>query len=322
MANYPIMRIEKRQMGSVTAIGNHHERLKEKYASNPDIVDERTHMNYHIVQPEDRYRVLVKKRIDEVGARQRKNSVVLQDVFVSATPEWIRALPEHEQQAYLEYAFDFFKERFGEDNIISAVVHLDEATPHMHLTFVPITKDGRLSSKELIGGPKGLVKMQDDFYAHMVERYPDLSRGISKTVTHRKHLPSNLYKNARELDKKYDAIVAAVNDIGIVGNAKKRDEAIKLLGQYAPEMAMMEGQLRTTEKYIKNLEQRVDHDDQVIAGKNSELNEKDMELFKERSKVRALEAQQIKLQKVINQIPREVLEQMATEERNRRKMER
>ena len=254
--------------------------------------------------------------------RQRKNSVVLQDVFVSATPEWIRALPEHEQQAYLEYAFDFFKERFGEDNIISAVVHLDEATPHMHLTFVPITKEGRLSSKELIGGPKGLVKMQDDFYAHMVERYPDLSQGISKTVTHRKHLPSNLYKNARELDKKYDAIVAAVNDIGIVGNAKKRDEAIKLLGQYAPEMAMMEGQLRTTEKYIKNLEQRVDHDDQVIAGKNSELNEKDMELFKERSKVRALEAQQIKLQKVINQIPREVLEQMATEERNRRKMER
>lgn len=321
MANYVIMRIEKRQMGFVTAIGNHHERLKEKYKSNPDIVAERTHLNYHIVEPNGKYRSLVEKRIQESGAKKRKNSVVLQDAFVSATPEWIRALPEEEQRSYLNHAYEFFKNRFGEENIISAVVHLDEATPHMHLVFVPITKDGRLSSKELIGGPKGLSKLQDDFYEHMAERYPELSRGIPKSVTHRKHLPSYLYKNARELDKKYDQLVAAVEDIGIMNNARKKDEAIALLGRYAPEMAKMEGQLKTTENYIRQLECQVHNDERALNRKDSTIQEKDLELFKERSKVRELEARQKKLVHLIDKIPRELLNQMEKDEKNRRKKE-
>lgn len=48
MANYAIMRIEKRKLGAVGRICNHHERLKAEYKSNPDIDPSRTHLNYHI----------------------------------------------------------------------------------------------------------------------------------------------------------------------------------------------------------------------------------------------------------------------------------
>ena len=65
MANYAIMRIEKRKIGSVTHICNHHERLKDRYKSNPDINPERTHLNYHINQPKDKYRPMILKRIEE-----------------------------------------------------------------------------------------------------------------------------------------------------------------------------------------------------------------------------------------------------------------
>ena len=56
---------------------------------------------------------------------------------------------------------------------------MDEKTPHLHLTFVPLTKDNRLCAKEIIGNRANLTKWQDDFHAYMVEKYPDLERGES-----------------------------------------------------------------------------------------------------------------------------------------------
>ena len=59
------------------------------------------------------------------------------------------------------------KKEVGEQNIISAIVHMDEKTPHMHLCFTPITEDNRLSAKEIIGNKPKLVEWQDKFHAFM-----------------------------------------------------------------------------------------------------------------------------------------------------------
>ncbi len=142
MANYAIMRIEKRKLPSVGRINKHHERQKEEYKSNPDIDRERTGLNYHIVQPPGPYREAALARIEQAGARRRKDSVVLQDCFVGGTPDWLKAKSQEEQRAYFSHAYQFFEDNFGKENIISAVVHMDEATPHMHLCFVPITAKG------------------------------------------------------------------------------------------------------------------------------------------------------------------------------------
>ena len=58
------------------------------------------------------------------------------------------------------------KEKYASnpDTIISAVVHMDEKTPHMHLSFVPLTEDGRLCAKEIIGNKKKLTQWQDAFW--------------------------------------------------------------------------------------------------------------------------------------------------------------
>ena len=319
---YAIIRIEKRQIGSCAAIEKHHERKKEQYKSNPNIDPALTLLNYHLVQPTKSYRMMALERIEEVGAKRRKDSVVLQDGLLTATPEWIMEKSPEEQAEYFNYAFEFLKDRYGEANFKSVVVHLDEATPHMHFVFVPITEDDRLSSKDVMGGPKGMAKLQDDFYEFMARKYPELSRGIPARVTHRTHLPSYLYKNAAELYKHYDEIQNAIKDIGLVGNAKKKDEAIALLGRYAPEMARMEQQLKTTEQHIKGLESALENRDSAIS-KYRDMNDKqEAEIDKLEEKVDELKKQQKELVAMIKSIPPDLLEEMERRERERRKNER
>ena len=75
MANYAIMRMEKRKLGSVGRICSHHERLKAEYKSNPDIDASRTHLNYHIVEPAAKYRRAVLQRIEQAGALKTQRKI-------------------------------------------------------------------------------------------------------------------------------------------------------------------------------------------------------------------------------------------------------
>ena len=95
---------------------------------------------------------------------------------------------------YFERALKFLQKEVGAENIFSAVVHMDERNPHMHLCFVPLTKDNRLSAKEIMGGRDKLVHWQDKF-----QEFPQLERGQSAAVTKRKHVPTWLYKQAHQL---------------------------------------------------------------------------------------------------------------------------
>ncbi len=319
MANHAIIRIEKRKAGSCSGIQKHHEREKEKYKSNPDIDPDRSYLNYHIVQPTDSYRKMAFARIEAVGAKRRKDSVIIQDGLLTASPEWIRGKSPEEQKEFFDYAYEFLKERYREENFISVTVHLDESTPHMHFVFVPITEDGRLSSKDIMGGPKGMVKLQDDFYEYMSRKYPELSRGIPAKVSHRTHLSSHLYKNAAELYEHYSEIQAAIMDIGMIGNAKKKDAAMALLGRYAPEMAKMDEQLKTTEKHVQKLEERLLDRNSVISRYREETQEKSEEIDKLVGDIYELNRKQQELQKIIDLVPKELLDKLVGEERQRRK---
>ena len=90
---------------------------------------------------------------------------------------------------------------------------MDEKTPHMHLCFTPITNDGRLSAKEVIGKRTQLTKWQDNFFAHMVKAYPDLERGESASVTGRRHIPTRIFKQAVRLTKQAVRIQATLDEI-------------------------------------------------------------------------------------------------------------
>ena len=213
---YAIMRINKCKMGAIGRLEKHHEREKEKYKSNPDIDLSRSHNNFHLKTPTSSYRNMILQRIQEVGCKVRKDSVVMQDSICTASPEFFKGKSLQDITVFFQMAYRFYVKTFGEENILSAVVHLDEKSPHMHVCFVPITKDGRLSSKSIIGGPAGLVKLQDMFYEHMVYHFPNIKRGLPKRITHREHLPTYLFKNADELMLHYEEIAQAINDIGML----------------------------------------------------------------------------------------------------------
>ena len=76
-AQYAIMRFKKYKGPEISPIEAHNERTKESYASNPDIDTSRSHLNFHLIEPQGRYRTEAEKQIAEAGCRTRKDSIRL-----------------------------------------------------------------------------------------------------------------------------------------------------------------------------------------------------------------------------------------------------
>ena len=168
---YTILRFKKDKGGAIAGCERHNERKKEAYKSNLDIDINRTKDNYHIIQaPKYTYSRRIKDLIKRYGCKVRKDSVKLVETLITASPDFMNKLSEKEKREYFERATEFIKQEVGEDRIISAVVHMDESTPHMHLVFCPINKDGKLSAKSILGNQKSLSEWQTRFYECMHER--------------------------------------------------------------------------------------------------------------------------------------------------------
>ena len=191
-AQYGILRFKKYKGPAISPIEAHNERTKGKYASNPDVDISRSKYNFHLIEPERKYRAEAERQIKEAGCRTRSDSVRVVEALVTATPEFFQGKKKSEIRAYFQEALAFIQQNQAPKTIISAVVHMDEKTPHMHLSFVPLTADGRLSAKEIVGNKKKLTQWQDKFWEHMVRKYPDLERGESASKTGRKHIPTRL----------------------------------------------------------------------------------------------------------------------------------
>ena len=160
MAQHAILRFEKHKGNPARPLEAHHERQKEQYTSNPDINTSRSKYNFHIVKRSGRYYHFIQSRIEQAGCRTRKDSTRFVDTLITASPEFFKGKSPKEIQAFFQRAADFLIGRVGRENIVSAVVHMDEKTPHLHLTFVPLTKDNRLCAKEIIGNRANLTKWQ------------------------------------------------------------------------------------------------------------------------------------------------------------------
>ena len=252
-AQYAILRFAKYKGPEIGHIESHNERTKEKYASNPDIDTSRSHLNFHLVSPERKYRAEAEKQIAEAGCRTRSDSVRVVEALVTASPEFFKGKKKAEVRAYFNEALDFMQKHQSKDTIISAVVHMDEKTPHMHLCFVPLTKDKRLSAKEIVGNKKKLTWWQDEFWKHMVGKYPDLERGESASETGRTHIPPRLFKEAVHLNRMKDQIMAILNDSNPFNKKSKVEELETLLDKYVPGVEAMRTKLKKYDKTYKEL---------------------------------------------------------------------
>ena len=252
-AQYAILRFAKYKGPEIGHIESHNERTKEKYASNPNIDTSRSHLNFHLVSPERKYRAEAEKQIAAAGCRTRSDSVRVVEVLVTASPEFFKGKKKAEIKAYFTVALDFIQKHQSKDTIISAVVHMDEKTPHMHLCFVPLTKDKRLSAKEIVGNKKKLTWWQDEFWKHMVGKYPNLERGESASETGRTHIPPRLFKEAVHLNRMKEQIMAILNDSNPFNKKSKVEELETLLDKYVPGVEAMRTKLKKYDKTYKEL---------------------------------------------------------------------
>ena len=81
--------------------------------------------------------------------------------------------------AWIKANMQFMADEFGRDNIVRFVLHRDEKTPHLHVVTVPLTQDGRLSAKEIMGNRKAM-QLRQDRYAQAMQAF-GLQRGIRNT---------------------------------------------------------------------------------------------------------------------------------------------
>ena len=137
------------------------------------------------------------------------------------------------------------------------MVHMDEKTPHMHLSFVPLTADGRLSAKEIVGNKKKLTQWQDKFWEHMVRKYPDLERGESASQTRRDHIPPRVFKEMTRLTKQKAKLEELLAGIGAFNAKSRAAEIAALLDQYIPAVEQMHStmkkyQVAFTETTVEN----------------------------------------------------------------------
>ena len=318
---YAILRFAKHKGGASKALSAHHERTKEIYASNPDIDAERTMQNYHLVTPRWSYEQEIRHHIRMAGCRVRKDSVKFVDTLVTVSPEFAKA-HESEMPEYFNRAFDFLKERVGEENIIFAVVHMDEKTPHMHLCFVPLTKDKRLSAKEILGNKKNMIRWQDDFYACMAERWPELERGAPAVETKRRHLTPQWYKKVTAMDAKLEKLETALNGINVLNAGKKREEAVALLTQLLPEVESFQAEIQRMQQAAEAAQRQQQHSEEEVADLQTELREERNFSFQQRAHISVLESRCRKAEKLLKMLPPEVVREVERLEKQAERLSR
>ena len=306
-AQYAILRFAKYKGPEISGIEAHNERTKEKYASNPDVDPSRTHLNFHLVTPSRKYRAEAERQIKEAGCHTRTDSVRMVEALVTATPDFFKGKKKAEIKAYFQEALDFIQENQAPETIISAVVHMDEKTPHMHLCFVPLTPDGRLSAKEILGNKKKLMQWQDKFWEHMVKKFPVLERGESASLTGRDHIPPRVFKEMTRLTKQKARLDELLDGITPFNAKSRYDEIARILDKFIPGVAQMD---TTLKKYRKAFSETAAENKQ-LRSENDDLTQK-LDSANRSSVLKRLEEAQLRrehesMKDTLERIPKEVL---------------
>lgn len=182
---FAVIRIEKRKGAAISAIEKHNNRTTEiltdgtekHWAENadPNLRDD----NISIKKYEGlNLHQSINKHLQECGIHKtRKDAVKAVEILCTASPEFFNGNELNDKSmAFCKQSSNFIYEKYGQNNVMSIDVHLDEKTPHIHFVIVPITKDNTLSAKTVCGNRKDYQQLQDDFSDKM--KNLGLKRGI------------------------------------------------------------------------------------------------------------------------------------------------
>ncbi len=201
MKNYAVVHMQKFKSYDLKGIQFHNQRERES-KTNPDINKEKSHLNYDLHNQEN---INYNKKVDEIikknvitNRKIRKDAVRMCNFIVTSDKSFFENLSQEEQDQFFKKSYEFFKDRYGEDKIVSAMIHLDEATPHMHLSLVPVIEN-KLSAKRLFNR-KELLAIQEEYPKYIQKEGFKLKRG--QEGSDKKHLTTQEFKEEKikELD--------------------------------------------------------------------------------------------------------------------------
>ena len=338
--SYAIIRNTKYKRENLKGIFRHNERRNKNY-SNENIDKEKSYLNYSLKSPQYSY----EKEFDRI--REKYNlkgqiktvSNIACEYIITSDHDYFENIGEEETKRFFETAYKFVCEYkdLGEKYIMSATVHRDEQTPHMHLIFLPVvhTTDkkekpiDKLACSEFWKAKDSYRQLQDAFYKYMVENGFDLQRGLPKEETNREHYSVEEYKKITNFKQTKEILknmklelpdVPDIDDIKMARWSKKRDEKIlediinpkdDLINKLYQDNWLMHQQLLRQEKIVEKATKYEKERNKIIEDNENLHNEveqikkdyKQKEFdneWKYKSKIKGLEKENNKLYKIID----------------------
>lgn len=193
--SYAIIRNANYKKDNLAGLYKHNERKNTNY-SNKDINKNNFIKNYSIKQCNTTYANAIKllQQKNNLKGRIIKTTNVACEFIITSDKSFFDRIGENETKRYFQTAYNFVAnyKGLGEKYILSAKVHMDETTPHMHLVFVPVvqTKDKKgniiekIACSEYWKGKDSYRQLQDDFYSYINKHNFDLERGKTNSIEH------------------------------------------------------------------------------------------------------------------------------------------
>ena len=212
--SYAIIRNANYKKDNLAGLYKHNERKNTNY-SNKDIDKTKSIKNYSLKQCNTTYLNAIKilQKENNLQGRIIKTTNVACELIITSDKDFFENIGEEETKRYFQTAYNFVAnyKNLGEKYILSAKVHMDETTPHLHLVFVPVVhkfdnKSGKTVDKiacsEYWKGKDSYKQLQDNFYKYISDNGFDLERGKSKGT---KHIDTETLKQITNFDNiKYE----------------------------------------------------------------------------------------------------------------------
>ena len=295
--SYAIIRNTKYKRENLKGIYRHNERRNKNY-SNKNINPELSHLNYSLKDCKYSYEKefdLIKEKYNLKGQIKTVSNIAC-EYIITSDKEYFNSIGIDETKRYFETAYKFVCEykNLGEQYILSAKVHMDEETPHMHLVFIPVihTKDkkgnciDKIACSEFWKAKDSYRQLQDSFYNYMVANNFELERG---NPSERVHLSVEDYKKITNFEESkilLQDVKLELPDTPDISNFKKlmrnRDEKIQEQIIKPKDKAIKELQEQnalltlTLNKQMQTVDKAVKHEKEIrpILEENIELKEK------------------------------------------------
>ena len=295
--SYAIIRNAKYKSENLKGIYRHNERRNTNY-SNKNIDRNKSYLNYSLKSPQFTYEKefeRIRKEYNLKGQIKTVSNIVC-EYIITSDKAFFETIGEDETKRYFETAYKFVCEykNLGEQYILSAKVHMDEETPHMHLVFIPVVhttdKKGndidKIACSEFWKAKDSYRQLQDAFYNYMVANNLELERG---NPSEKIHLSVEDYKNITNFEKSKTLLqdiktelpetpdITSFKKLMINRDEKIQEQIIKPKDKAIQELKEQNFLLTMAlNKQIKTVDKAIKYEKEIqpILNENAELKEK------------------------------------------------